>query len=175
MQADPLQQLRDVHLPADPSWWPPAPGWWVLTAMVLGLAGWAIYALIRRYRSRAPIRLAQQALQDLNHRAPDQTDVAYASAINEILKRLLVHGLKRYDYAPLSGQEWLQALDIESGTNSFSNGAGQILGNARFAPATKVDPDALNACVDTLISNLQVSPKTQTSTNNGENLTQEAL
>ncbi|MBP6325901.1 MAG: DUF4381 domain-containing protein, partial [Dokdonella sp.] len=21
-------QLRDIHLPPDPSWWPPAPGWW---------------------------------------------------------------------------------------------------------------------------------------------------
>ena len=34
MQSDPLQQLRDVHLPPDPSWWPPAPGWWILAAVI---------------------------------------------------------------------------------------------------------------------------------------------
>jgi hypothetical protein len=34
-------QLRDIHLPPDPSWWPPAPGWWMLAALaaVMLLAG----------------------------------------------------------------------------------------------------------------------------------------
>ena len=32
---DPLQDLRDVHMPDPISWWPPAFGWW----MIMGCAG----------------------------------------------------------------------------------------------------------------------------------------
>ncbi|MDP7406676.1 MAG: DUF4381 domain-containing protein, partial [SAR324 cluster bacterium] len=30
MNQDPLAALRDVHLPPAVSWWPPAPGWWII-------------------------------------------------------------------------------------------------------------------------------------------------
>ena len=34
MQADSLAQLRDIQLPEPISWWPLAPGWWVLIISV---------------------------------------------------------------------------------------------------------------------------------------------
>ncbi|MDD9890866.1 MAG: DUF4381 domain-containing protein, partial [Gammaproteobacteria bacterium] len=39
-----LAQLADIHLPGEISYWPPAPGWWVLAALLL-LGG---YFLIRK-------------------------------------------------------------------------------------------------------------------------------
>ena len=33
--ADPLAGLRDIALPAAVSWWPLAPGWWLLLGLVL--------------------------------------------------------------------------------------------------------------------------------------------
>jgi len=29
-----IADLRGLHLPQDPAWWPPAPGWWIALALV---------------------------------------------------------------------------------------------------------------------------------------------
>ena len=30
-----LEQLADIHLPTEISYWPPAPGWWILSILVV--------------------------------------------------------------------------------------------------------------------------------------------
>ena len=38
--SDPLAELRGYHPPDPVSWWPPAPGWWLLALLILGLLTW---------------------------------------------------------------------------------------------------------------------------------------
>ena len=45
-----LEQLRDIHLPQAVHWWPPAPGWWIVAAVVLALTIWLSRYLQARYR-----------------------------------------------------------------------------------------------------------------------------
>ena len=68
MEADPLAQLRDIHLPADISWWALAPGWWALIIMLGLMVGWAISKAFKRYRANLYRRQALQRplLIDLN-------------------------------------------------------------------------------------------------------------
>ena len=58
--ANPLDQLRDIHLPEAIGWWPLAPGWWLLIILVcLGLITLARLFLRRRQASA----YRRQALQ----------------------------------------------------------------------------------------------------------------
>ena len=45
-----LEQLRDIHLPQAVHWWPPAPGWWIVAALILALTIWLGRYLQARYR-----------------------------------------------------------------------------------------------------------------------------
>ncbi len=51
--------LRDIHLPGDIPWWPPAPGSWLLGAALLGL----IFIVLLRYRRLRRHRAACRSLR----------------------------------------------------------------------------------------------------------------
>jgi hypothetical protein len=144
---DALEQLRDLHLPEVPGLWPPALGWWVLGICVIAaLAALAIRLYRSRRRSR-PLRLAVDALDRLLAQNHDRALLPrdFADAVNDLLKRALIHGARRFDAAPLTGAAWLAYLDGIVASDVFSNGAGAALGHRRFAPDFEPDPDALHA------------------------------
>jgi len=62
---NPLDQLRDIHLPEPISWWPLAPGWWILIIASCLLLAWLINLLYRRYIAKLYRRQALKKLQQL--------------------------------------------------------------------------------------------------------------
>ena len=62
---NPLDQLRDIHLPEAISWWPPAPGWWILALASCALLAWLIRFVHRRYKAKHYRRQALVQLQQL--------------------------------------------------------------------------------------------------------------
>lgn len=73
-----LEQLRDIHLPQAVHWWPPAPGWWIVAALVLALTIWLSRYLLARYR-RQYFRgesqdLLKQIWQDYENQTGNRAD-----------------------------------------------------------------------------------------------------
>ena len=142
---DPLAQLRDIHVPLSPEWWPPAPGWWLLALVGLGLASLVVSHAWRRYRAGAPIRQAERDLErhfshfDEKHNAKREL----ANGVNAVLKRVALVRYPRSEVAELSGSSWTEFLDESAGTDQFSSGMGRVLGDERFAPAFNFDAAAL--------------------------------
>ena len=62
---NPLDQLRDIHLPEPISWWPPAPGWWILALASAALTAWLLRWLYHRYKAKHYRRQALAQLQEL--------------------------------------------------------------------------------------------------------------
>ena len=146
MQPDLLQQLQDIHTPAAPLWWPPAPGWWLLAAAVLVGCILAVRLGYARYRRRRPIKRARRLYHALHARlrAGEIPPQAYVHESNELLKRLLIHGLGVPAARPASDHAWLRLLDERYGSAAFSEGPGRILGNARFHPSPDIQIEPLH-------------------------------
>ena len=104
--------LRDLHLPDPVGWWPLAPGWWVVLAL---LAAALCYGLYRAYRLRqhnAPRRYALSELgryeaEYLEHRDP----VRLGKQVSELLRRSMLAYADRDTVAGLTGEAWLKWLD----------------------------------------------------------------
>lgn len=79
--------LRDIHLP-QVSWWPPAPGWWLLATLIL-FAIIAIVLIAVRYRQRRRPRLAARRELDLlaARHLRDRDDAALAAGLSRLLRR----------------------------------------------------------------------------------------
>lgn len=132
---DPSQlPLRDIHLPEAVSWWPPAPGWWILTALVLGTiaGGWFLY---RRHieMKRSAVRLAREQLQQIVSRYESERDpLDLLRQLSVLLRRLSISLFPRTEAASLTGQTWLEFLDRQSRQNHFSTGTGRLLSEAPY-------------------------------------------
>jgi hypothetical protein len=100
-----LSNLRDIVVPPPVSFWPPAPGWWVVGAACLAAASFAIATVIR-HRARNAYR--REALREL--------ESADARDISAILKRAALAAFPRSEVASLSGPAWLAFLDRTGGT-----------------------------------------------------------
>lgn len=84
-QADPLSQLRDIHLPDPVSWWPPAPGWWVLGLITLTILFFAIRRLIQYRRNNAYRKEALEQLKLLPSTA--SSNLEQCQALMTLLRR----------------------------------------------------------------------------------------
>lgn len=110
---DPNQlPLRDLHLPPPVDWWPLAPGWWfVIALLALGLA-WLIRLAWRKRQFLAPRRHAVRSLAAieadyLRHQDP----VLLARQASELLRRTMLAYAPRHEVAGLTGEAWLSWLD----------------------------------------------------------------
>ncbi len=104
-----LDQLRDIHLPASPAWWPPAWPWWLLAALVLVVTVFAAQRLAQTLRRRRPRRAAQRLAQRIQRRYREDGDAGAACrALSVVLRRYLV--LHEPSAAALSGDAFRRYL-----------------------------------------------------------------
>lgn len=82
-------KLRDIHLPAAPPWWPPAPGWWILAA--LALVGVAVAVWLWR-RRRKVVAKRRRVLREVDHLVEryrgDSDHAALAAGLHQLLRRV---------------------------------------------------------------------------------------
>ncbi|EIM25375.1 DUF4381 domain-containing protein [Microvirga lotononidis] len=139
MTSDPadLANLRDIVLPAASPWWPPAHGWWVISA---GLFAAALVASIRGWKRYQANAYRREALRELDA----TSDV---TAVMPILKRAAMAAYGRERVASLSGSGFLAFLDRTGGTIDFTSGPARLLPGLAFKHGPPPTPDEFATAV----------------------------
>ena len=120
--------LRDLHLPEPISWWPLAPGWWLLIALaIVGLVYLSRIYLRARARGAAR-RHALRQLDALTAEFEQHRDaVALSGGISELLRRTMLAYAPRKEIAGLTGDAWLEWLDRDLDQPRFQTATGKKL------------------------------------------------
>jgi len=144
--------LRDLHLPAPIGWWPLAPGWWLLIALLLAGFGWLLVLAWRQRQFNAPRRYAIRTLATveadyLRHRNP----VTLGQQLSRLVRRGMMAYAPRQEIAGLTGEAWLVWLDRDLPVPYFHTEGGKSLLQLPYrdpdGDCSDVDINALLAAV----------------------------
>ncbi|WP_454781426.1 DUF4381 domain-containing protein [Legionella sp. WA2022007384] len=139
----PLAQLKDIHLPPPIGWWPMAPGWYILTGVILFLATVLAYVFYKKHRNTLAKKQALLLLNHYQHQYEQEQNGAQASAhISELLRRVALVYYPREQVASLHGEEWLKFLN-ETSKNIDFNLVKELLLDAPFKTQEKMDLNPL--------------------------------
>ncbi len=156
--------LRDIHLPEAVSWWPPAPGWWVLAGLVIVLLVvlWALRAWRRRRRLRNDAIAELARIRDDYERHEDGQRLVRELSV--LLRRIAISYYPRSDVAALTGDQWLRFLDesnhFDNQAQGFLNGAGKVLNTGPYQAHLEIDTQGLIALCCRWIEALPAKPVT---------------
>ena len=139
---NPLDQLKDIHIPSDVSWWPLAIGWWLVAFIMLALVI-SLLILFKRYRKKT--LLLKVGLEPLDQLVADQSLSAqdWLNELSILLRRIAINVNGRSDIAGLVGNDWLAYLDGSGNTREFSEGSGQVLAKQPYQPVVEYDREAI--------------------------------
>jgi hypothetical protein len=131
-----LQNLNDILEPAAVGFWPPAPGVWLVVALVLLWVIAVVVTLWFRFRQNAYRRAGVRELGNIRLRmdTPDGRKSA-VQELSALLKRVALTAFPRKEVAALSGDEWLAFLDASSGGGWFSSHPGSLLAETAYRPS----------------------------------------
>ncbi len=131
-----LQNLNDILVAGPVPWWPPAPGWYVLTGAVLAALAFLAWRRWRRWRGDSYRRQAQAELEAIRAHGP-------AQRLPVLLKRTALSAWPRREVAALSGRDWHRFLDDSAQMNAFCNGVGESLDGLAYGAADEAESGRL--------------------------------
>ena len=108
---DPLAQLRDIHLPATSGWWPPAPGWWAVSALALITLAALAWLWRNHHKHNLWKRQARTELAELARQAEQaRHEPRWFSELNSLLKRVARRTHTSRHPESMTGRQWIDFL-----------------------------------------------------------------
>ena len=138
---NPLSQMADIKGLQPISWWPLAPGWWVLFAVIIVAIVVAACMLHRRRRYRESWRgAALQRLADFDRGLTDGNARAALAELSLTLRQIALQNHSRAECAGLEGRDWLAWLSAHDPHGFAWGDAGACLVSAPYMPPDAIMP-----------------------------------
>lgn len=145
-KVDALAQLKDIHLPPPVGYWPLAPGWYVLMAILFLLSFSLALVLYKRHLRALPKKRALALLDVYSAEYKKEANAQRTSAhISELLKRVALVYYPRSQVASIYGDAWIEFLNQTSKGIDF-NSVKPLLLDAPFKSTQGVNLEPLIAC-----------------------------
>jgi len=129
-----LSNLNDIVLPAKISWWPLAPGWYVLIALLSLALLWWLWQAWQNWKHNRYRRQSLQELAQIQSELKNNNTAATAILkIPALLKRTALAAYPREQIAGLSTQDWFKFLNRTTPTPLFSQQAIDALQTLAYA------------------------------------------
>jgi len=128
-------ELRDIHLPDPVSWWPLAPGWWILMLLIIMLIAAAIFfipRLIKKLKHQPASKLALTEFETIQQQYQSQKNAQLlVQSLSTLLRRICMTYDSRQNSASLTGQAWINKLNVINPQKKFS---GEVIDTLLTAP-----------------------------------------
>lgn len=145
-----LQNLNDIVLPDAVGWWPLAPGWYFVAALLAAALLLLSYHRLRTWRNNRYRRAAVEELAVLAAclHDPKNRDSGLKS-LPVLIKRVALSAYPREEVAMLSGEDWYDFLDATAGRNVFSPDLREAFSQAAYQPGSlgKVGQETASALI----------------------------
>lgn len=144
-----LEQLKDIHYPESISWWPLAPGWYVLGAILILFVFFICFWSVRLYRKLKKRKKLLKLFEELKERAKKESHSAQIWAeLSAFLKRFTLLLYPRQDVSSLHGKAWLQFLNAKGHTEDFTGEIGCLLISIPYQTTPSEKAEALLELID---------------------------
>jgi len=141
--AELLAQLRDIHATAEPGLWPPAPGWWLLAALVALGAFFLLRAMSRRWAARRRRQAWLRALDSMERQwDPQRQPHDYLAAVNRLFRAVALKAFPEARCGKLQGEEWVAFIRAMLPGDTAS-ACLDALAQGPYEPAPQFDVPAL--------------------------------
>jgi Domain of unknown function (DUF4381) len=140
MSGDLINQLRDIHYPADVSIWPLAIGWYFLILIFLLALFLGLYWISGLFKKHSLKKIVLRRLDELQI---EQLHLDVSQELSILLKRAALAAYPRRQVAGLCGEQWLQFLDKTAATTEFTAGRGRLLITCPYEGGERQLPPAL--------------------------------
>lgn len=143
----PTLELRDIHLPGDPSMWPFALGWWFLIIIVCIVLYFVIRKMAQLRQQKHMINLLQNELTNIrNDFKKHNNKHTLAGHVSALLNRFVKYVLNDSIATSLTGKDWINYLNSRVKSEVF-NKFEMELTQAQYMKSVDFDVPSLIATV----------------------------
>ncbi len=142
---NPLENLADIRLPDPISWWPLAPGWWLL-ALVLITCCFLGYYTLKHYRTKWAYRnTALSLLKAQWQQHVTKKDQDTCLSMLTILKRCAITAYPLQTVNSLHGSRWVDFLNQQTPRPYFNKPLAALINNLQYQEHGVIEEETLSS------------------------------